>query len=53
VIVVVKYGREYEFILETALAHESGESGVLYDKNISDQKSRKSVPLSRTVESKY
>jgi hypothetical protein len=30
-IFIIEYLREYEFIFETALAHESGGSGVLID----------------------
>jgi hypothetical protein len=46
-IIVVEYPREYEYIFETALAHESVEPGVLFDEKIERfWKSRETVPLS-------
>jgi hypothetical protein len=46
-IFVVEYLREYKSIFETALAHESLDSGVLFDETISGRKSRKTAPLRR------
>jgi hypothetical protein len=39
------YLREYEFIFEMALAHESGGPGVLIDDKTKGRKSRATVPL--------
>jgi hypothetical protein len=33
-IFIIEYLRKYEFIFETALAHESGGPGVLIDKKL-------------------
>jgi hypothetical protein len=41
----IKYLRDYEFIFKTALAHESGNPGVLFAKKTEGQKSRETVPL--------
>jgi hypothetical protein len=42
----VDYFREYEFIFEIALAHESVDPGVLFDeKKTRGRKSRATVPL--------
>jgi hypothetical protein len=40
--------REYEFIFETALAHESGDPGVL-PKKIDGRKFRDTVPLNAGI----
>jgi hypothetical protein len=42
----IEYLREYEFIFKTALAHESGDQGVL-PKKTEGRKSRETVPLIR------
>jgi hypothetical protein len=49
---IIEYLREYDFIFETALAHESGDPGVLILKKTEGRKSRDTVPLNRwyTVE---
>jgi hypothetical protein len=44
-IFVIEYLREYEFIFETALPHESGGPGVLIYEKIEGRKSRDTVPL--------
>jgi hypothetical protein len=44
-IFIIKYLREYEFIFETALAHESGGPGVLIVEKTEGRKSRETVPL--------
>jgi hypothetical protein len=49
-IFIIEYLREYEFIFETALAHESGGPGVLIDEKNWGSKSRDRVPL-RTQQS--
>jgi hypothetical protein len=41
----IKYLREYEFIFKTALAHESGDPGVLFAEKTEGRKSRETVPL--------
>jgi hypothetical protein len=42
----IEYLREYKFIFKTALAHESGDPGVLFAEKTEGQKSRETVPLS-------
>jgi hypothetical protein len=44
-IFIIEYLREYEFIFETALDHESGGPGVLIDEKTEGRKSRDTVPL--------
>jgi hypothetical protein len=41
----IEYLREYEFIFETALVHESGDPGVLFAEKTEGQKSRENVSL--------
>jgi hypothetical protein len=41
----IEYLREYDFIFKTALAHESGEPGVLFAEKTEGQKSRETVPF--------
>jgi hypothetical protein len=48
-IFIIEYLREYEFIFKTALAHESGGPGVLFDEKTEGRKSRDAVPLSITI----
>jgi hypothetical protein len=43
----IEYVREYEFIFKTALAHESGDLGVLFAEKTEGRKSRETVPLNR------
>jgi hypothetical protein len=45
-ILKIEYLREYEFIFKTALAHESGDLGVLLAEKNEGRKSRETVPLS-------
>jgi hypothetical protein len=33
-ILIIEYLREYEFMFETALSHESGGSGIFFDERI-------------------
>jgi hypothetical protein len=46
-IFIIEYLRKYEFIFETALAHESGGPGVLIDEKTEGRKSRDTVPLKK------
>jgi hypothetical protein len=41
---IIKYLYEYEFILETALAHESGDPEVLFAEKTKGRKSHETVP---------
>jgi hypothetical protein len=41
----IEYLREHEFIYKTALAHESGDLGVLFAEKTKDRISREAVPL--------
>jgi hypothetical protein len=41
----IEYLREYEFIFKTALAHESGDPGVLFAEKTEGRKSRETDPL--------
>jgi hypothetical protein len=43
--VKIKYLREYKFIFKTALAHESGDPGVLFSEKNEGRKSHEAVPL--------
>jgi hypothetical protein len=40
---IIEYLLEYEFIFETALAHESGDPGVLFAEKTEGRKSRDTV----------
>jgi hypothetical protein len=42
---IIEYLREYEFIIETILAYESGDQGVLFVEKPEGRKSRETVPL--------
>jgi hypothetical protein len=42
---IIEYLCDYEFIFETALAHESGDPGALFAEKNKGRKSRDSVPL--------
>jgi hypothetical protein len=42
---VIEYLREYEFIFDTALAHESGDPGVLFGEKNEGRKYSETVPL--------
>jgi hypothetical protein len=46
-IFIIEFLREYEFIFDTALAHESGGPGVLIDEKNEGRKYRETVPLKR------
>jgi hypothetical protein len=42
---LIEYLREYESILKTALAHESGDPGVAFNEKTKGRKSRETVSL--------
>jgi hypothetical protein len=42
---IIEYLCEYKFIFKTALAHESGDPGVLFAEKTAGRKSRETVPL--------
>jgi hypothetical protein len=51
-ILIIEYLREYEFIFETALAHESSSPGVLIDEKIRGSKISRDCPFKRVIASK-
>jgi hypothetical protein len=51
-IFIIEYLCKYEFIFETAVAHEVVGPGVLIDEKTEGRKSRASVPLTKFVKTK-
>jgi hypothetical protein len=49
-IFIINYLREYEFIFQTTLVHESGGPGVLIDEKTKGRKSHETVPLKSKFE---